>query len=422
MITTLSNGIRVVFVPSSHTLTAAVAVFVNTGSLNESKEENGISHFLEHMAFKGTARRTQQQISSDAERLGAMMNAFTSHEMTAYYIKGLGVHVPTFIDILGDIFCHSIYDPDEIAKERDVILQEYAMYADDPNDVLHHLTMAAAFPNQPLGRKIIGEPKNIKSFTGDDLRRYIGKHHHGSNIIIGVSGSFDQDEALRQIEQAFKEVPADRPKAWQLVTTLPEDQQFTFKAGSVIKKKSVKQAAVSVMFDAPKLADPLHYHYKVAAAAIGDGMSSPLFQEIREKRGLVYQIDAYADAYRRYGTVTIFAGTSTRQVPELLDAISTVIQQHAGALHLPHLERAKNTLSYVAAATYENPFNLLMQHVSYLFSCGAMFDVATEVAAIQAVTSDDATYALHEMCVSRSKVVAAVGRGLIPADIQSVRW
>ncbi len=165
MLITMSNGVRVLTLPSENTQMVSVGVFVNVGSANETVDQNGISHFLEHMAFKGTKRRSYNKISSDAERLGAEMNAFTDRDMTAYFIKGLADHATTFVDILGDIFCNSVFDEAEIEKEREVILQEYRMYADKPSYVAHDLSHEIAYPKQAFGRKIIGEPKNIKAFS-----------------------------------------------------------------------------------------------------------------------------------------------------------------------------------------------------------------------------------------------------------------
>lgn len=415
MLFTLDNGVRVLLIPTENTQTVSVGVFVNTGSANETKYENGISHFLEHMAFKGTKRRSYNKISSDAERLGAEMNAFTDRDMTAYFIKGLSEHATIFVDILGDIFCNSVFDPAEIEKERDVILQEYRMYADKPGYVAHDLTHEIAYPDQAFGRKIIGEPKNIKAFQREDFLNYIDKHYRGSNVIVGVAGKFDDDVVLGAIEKHFTKV---KPAATAAHASLPSYTRSVpqFSSGYAIKKKSVEQCAVSLTFEAVSENDPLYYAYEVAVAAIGDGMSSPLFDEVREKRGLVYSVSAHTDIRHQSGVVTVSAGTTADKIDELLTTVNQVFLDASEKIKPIDMERAKNMLCVQLATSTEKPFNTLLNSVVQMFN-GKTFDVEKELEEIRKVTPAQVKKAIKKI-LSAKKVVVAVGNKIDPEVVK----
>jgi len=448
MLITLPNGVRVLTIQNDHTQTVSVGVFVNTGSANETKYENGISHFLEHMAFKGTKRRSYSKISSDAERLGAEMNAFTDREMTAYFIKGLSNHAPIFIDILGDIFCNSVFDPAEIDKERDVILQEYRMYADKPGYVAHDVTHELAYPDQAFGRKIIGEPKNIKAFQREDFLNYIDKHYRGSNVIVGVAGKFNESEVLAAIEKHFAKVKPDAvaphaslPSYTRSVPqfsgsnvivgvagkfneseVLAAIEKYTrsvpqFSSGYAVKKKSVEQCAVSLTFEAVPETDPLYYAYEVAAAAVGDGMSSPLFDEVREKRGLVYSVGAHADIRHQSGVLSVTAGTTADKVDELLTTVMQVLSDVSEKVKPIDMERAKNMICVHLATSTEKPFNRLLAAVSDTFTYGHIRGIEEELEKIKAVTPAQVKKALKKI-LSAKKVLVVVGNKVDQAVLE----
>lgn len=405
MLYVLPNGVRVLTLPSENTQMVSVGVFVNAGSANETPEENGISHFLEHMAFKGTKRRSYNKISSDAERFGAEMNAFTDRDMTAYFIKGLAEHAPTFIDILGDIFLNSVFDKEEIEKEREVILQEYRMYADKPSYVAHDLSHEIAYQKQAFGRKIIGEPKNIKAFQREDFLAYMDKHYRGTNVIVGIAGKFNEDEAIGLIEKHFLKV---KPLEMLYARGTPE-----FTGGQKYQKKSVEQCAVSVTYPAVGQADPLRPAYEVAAAVIGDGMSSPLFDEVREKRGLVYSVGAHTDIRESSGTLVITAGTTADKLEEYFTTVREVLSAAAAKIKPVDMERAKNMLCVSLATGAEKPFNNLLNAVSGLFINGTVFDTEAEIAKIKAVTPAQVRKVLAKI-LSAEKVAVVVGNKVNP--------
>ena len=413
MLTTMSNGVRVLTVPNENTQTVSVSVFVNVGSANETPAQNGISHFLEHMAFKGTKRRSYNKISSDAERLGAEMNAFTDRDMTAYFIKGLSEHAPIFIDILGDIFCNSVFDEAEIEKEREVILQEYRMYADKPSYVANDVSHDLAYPGQAFGRKIIGEPKNIRAFSRQDFVDYINTHYRGSNVIVGVAGKFNEQEVLAAIEKAFAKV---KPEPCGIVVygamegedALPTREVPVFSSGVAVKKKSVEQCAVSITYEAVSSKDPLYYAYEVATAAIGDGMSSPLFDEVREKRGLVYSVGAHADLRESSGAFVVTAGTTADKLDEFFTTVTQVLSDASAKVKPIDMERAKNMICVQLATATEKPFNTLMYHVQHLFMHGVLGDIEAELAKTKAVTPAQVKKVLAKI-LSAKKVLVVVG-------------
>lgn len=423
MISTLSNGLRVLTLPNENTKMVSVGVFVNVGSSSETKYENGISHFLEHMAFKGTKRRTYNKISSDAERLGAQMNAFTDRDMTAYFINGLSEHAEIFVDILGDIFCNSIFDDAEIEKERQVILQEYRMYADQASYVAHDLAHEIAFKGQAFGRKIIGEPANILSFQHQDFVSYIDQHYRGSNVIIGVSGNFSEDQVLAAVEKHFKKVkPSVNPFGDHGDATFP-----LFTGGHGVKKKAVEQCSVNVLFEAvgirdprdPRRFNPEYYAYEVACAAIGGGMSSPMFDEVREKRGLVYDVSVDADLRASSGVIEVSAGTTVDKIDEYLKTVMQVIQGCSEKIRPVDMELAKNSLCVQLASTAEKPFSTLLNAVSNVFTIGTIPSLDFEADQIRAVTPARAKKALEKI-LSAKKVVTAVGSKIDPTVLEKI--
>jgi len=412
MLIILANGVRVVSIPTE-SKTVSVGVFVNAGSANELPHENGISHFLEHMAFKGTKRRTYSRISSDAERFGAEMNAFTDRDMTAYFISGLPEHAMTFADILGDIFCNSTFDAVELEKEREVILQEYRMYVDRAGHVAHDSAYMTAYKNQAFGRRIIGEPKNIKAFQRQDFLNYVDRWYRGSNVVVGVAGSFDEDKVLAKIEAAFSKV---KPTDWRASgRDVPE-----FAPGMKIIKKPAEQCHVQMMYEAVSDKDPLHRAYQVAAAVLGEGMSSPLFDEVREKRGLVYSVSSDVDIRDSSGVFCVNAGTTADKLESFFDAVEFVMLNHTSKIKSIDMERATNTLCVQTACQMERPFNRIYSAAAELFSHNQTFTVEEELAQIRAVTPAQVKKVINRLVTSRP-VVAVAGNKINPDHLSQFK-
>ncbi len=304
----LPNGVRVVTEHMPGLRSASVGVWVTVGGRHERLEQNGIAHFLEHMAFKGTARRSALEIAEAIEDVGGYINAYTSREMTAYYARVLESDVMLALDVIADIVLNPEFEEGEIEVERGVILQEIGQAHDTPDDVVFDWLQEAAYPDQAMGRTILGEAARVQSFHRHDLFGFVKERYGPNQIIISAAGAVDHDEIVRTVEKLFGHLES-RPSA------KPDPARFV--GGERLEIKPLEQVHFALAFEAPGYASPDIYTAQIFATAIGGGMSSRLFQEVREKRGLCYSIFAQASAYADSGMTTIYAGTSSEDLPEL---------------------------------------------------------------------------------------------------------
>ena len=319
--TTLSNGFRVVTEHMPHVKSAALGVWVSAGSRNETLPEAGLSHMLEHMAFKGTTRRTARGIVEEIEDVGGDLNAYTDYEMTAYQARVLAEHVPLALDIIADILRDSSILPEEIERERQVILQEIGERNDMPSMVAMETLQEIAFPDQPLGRPIIGSPESVMSFERDVIDGYMKRHYVPSRMILSAAGFVDHDAIVRDAERLFGDMPAREVTPVEPGLYAPGRQQIV---------KPSEQAHLVFGFDAPDSRDiEAQFRAQTAAAVLGGGMSSRLFQQAREERGLCYSIFSYADSFADAGLLTVYAATSAEQSHELAALILDVMERTA---------------------------------------------------------------------------------------------
>ncbi|MEM6422140.1 MAG: pitrilysin family protein, partial [Pseudomonadota bacterium] len=311
---------------------ACVGVWVEAGSRHEDESLNGVAHFLEHMAFKGTARRDARQIAEEIEDVGGHLNAYTSRERTAYYARVMGTDVPRAIDIIADIVLNPALDAAELELERHVILSEIGQVNDTPDDVIFDWLQETAYAAQPLGRPILGSSARVSAFGETDLRRFIGAHYHPGSMILAAAGDVDHDAVVRLAETAFGHLagqgPADRVAA-------------RFTGGERRVDKGLEQAHFALGLAAPGFLDPGFHAAQIAAMALGGGMSSRLFQEAREKRGLCYTIFAQNQAHEETGILTVYAGTSGDDLRDLVDLTAEELTRAATDLTEAELARAK---------------------------------------------------------------------------------
>lgn len=306
---TLANGLRVATDTMPHAQTVTVEVCVDTGSRYETPENNGISHFLEHMAFKGTERRSAQDIAKEFDAIGGHFNAYTSREHTVYYAKVLKNDLPVAMDILGDILQHSVFDPEEVARERGVILQEIAQTNDTPDDIVFDYFQEVAYPDQPLGRSILGTEALVSSFTRDDITAYVNQHYHGPQMVLAAAGNIEHDTLQALAEKTFSSLK-NTPQA-NIAPAL-------YKGGEQRKPKDLEQVHLVLGFQGISYLDPEIYTMQLLSLILGGGMSSRLFQEIREKRGLVYSVYSFSSSYRDGGMFGVYAGTGEEHLKELV--------------------------------------------------------------------------------------------------------
>ncbi len=329
---TLSNGFRIVTEHMPSLESASIGVWVMAGGRHERLEQNGIAHFLEHMAFKGTCTRSALDIAEAIEDVGGFINAYTSREMTAYYVRVLGQDVPLALDVISDILLNPVFDPAEIEIERGVILQEIGQSLDTPDDVVFDWLQEAAYRDQALGRSILGPAERVRSFNRDNLIGFVKERYGPEQMILSAAGAVDHDEIVRMAENLFGGLAAKGE-------ILIDPANFT--SGEHREVKDLEQAHFTLALEGPNYANDDIYTAQIFASTLGGGMSSRLFQEVREKRGLCYSTFAQAGAFADSGMMTIYAGTSGEQLHELANLVIDEIKRAAVDMSEPEVARAR---------------------------------------------------------------------------------
>ena len=415
-LTTLPNGLRVVTANLPGFDSAAVAAFVDSGSRNEAADENGIAHFLEHMAFKGTTSRTALDIAREVEILGSNINAYTSQGITAYFVTGLASTVEKSVAIIGDVLTASVFDDAEIAIEKGVILQEISRSYDNPSSLAFNGFGAAAYPGQALGRSILGLPDFIKSVTRENFVSFVDRFYVAKNIIVVGSGDIEHAAFVQMVERYFAaipsraSIPAEAPARW---------------VGGFGRATSAKfeQVTALIGWDSVPETDDRVYAHQLLAKAIGGGMSSPLFQEVREKRGLVYSVHGSHDSGPDFGEFLLFAGTTPDKLDEVIKVSCGVFLDAHRVVSDDDLMRARNGELVSLATIKERPFGLARFLASNLFEHGRLIEPDAKKRAIEAVRIGDLTDAAR-MIFATNPAVSLVGPvpntdylGMIKAEI-----
>jgi len=379
-ITTLANGLRIVTESMLEMQSASVGIWVMAGGRHETVEQNGIAHFLEHMAFKGTTRRTALQIAEEIEDVGGYINAYTSKEMTAYYARCLSGDVALALDVISDIVLHPIFDPKEIETERHVILQEIGQALDTPDDIIFDWLQEASYPDQPFGRTILGPAERVESFTAADLRAFVSQHYAPNRMILSAAGGVNHDDIVAQAIEIFGKI------------TAKDDTTFDPAHFSGIERREVKkleQAHFAMSFNAPGYRHPDVYTAQVYATAMGGGMSSRLFQKVREEHGLCYTIFAQSGAYEDTGSITLYAGTSKEKLGQLAELTIDELKRAGQDMSDAEVARAKAQLKAGLLMGLEGPSNRAERNARLLSVWGRVADPAEAVARIDAVTTED---------------------------------
>lgn len=313
---TSNNGLRIVLEPVPTVRSVTIGIWVLTGSRNETEENSGISHFLEHMFFKGTKTRTAQQIAESFDSIGGQVNAFTSKEYTCYYARVLDTYKEYALEVLSDMFFHSTFPEDEVEREKKVVIEEIKMYEDSPDDHVHDLLSQASFGNHPLGRSILGTEQHVKSFSKQTLLDHIQTFYTPNNVVVSVAGNIDPS-FIQTIEKHFNQFNLTQK---EITRTKPE-----FMHESITKNKDTEQAHLCLGFKGLAISDEKIPGMMIVNSVLGGGMSSKLFQEIREKRGLAYSVFSYHTSYLDSGLLAIYAGTNKEQLTVLQTTIKDTI-------------------------------------------------------------------------------------------------
>lgn len=313
---TLDNGFRIVMEKIDYVRSASIGIWVKVGSNNENDETNGMSHFIEHMLFKGTKNRKASKIAEDIDNLGGQINAFTSKECTCFYVKVLDENINEAVDILSDMFFNSLFLPEEIEKEISVVIEEIKMYEDSPEDVVHEKLTEIIFQNSPMANNILGSEKNLKSFTQSKIIDFMKKNYSPNNTIISIAGNFDEDSFVDLVKSKFEN--------WQNEHVFHQDIDGTYNRKVLGIHKDLEQLHMSIGNKTIGRHDSKYYPLLILNNIFGGTMSSRIFQEVREKKGLVYSIYSYVSNYSNSGIFSIYAGMSYDQVE---DALKTIIAE-----------------------------------------------------------------------------------------------
>jgi len=387
-LTTLANGVRVLAIRVPQVASASVAVFVRTGSAHESRALNGASHFVEHMLFKGTLMRDARLINLDAERLGAEVNAHTDKDHTAYYMHGMAEHATRFVAMLGDIVRFASFPPAELERERQVLLHECTEDEDDPLSTAFKLFDKACYGLHPVAQSVIGPRRNIERFTRDELMGYVQRQYSGANIVVGAAGNIDPDAIVKEAQAVFGSMPAGQPNA-----VAPAE----YRGGIATRRIAGSSQAHAVLgFPIPALADD-DPASTVAAAVFGEGMSSPLMDQIREQRGLAYYAACSADVLELGGQFVVEASTAPEQLDALLGDVLRLLAAQAGSVAAVDLERAQNQLAVRRLRAHERPYRRLEDAVLDLFARGRLRSGDEWLAGMRAVTAADVRGAFARM-------------------------
>jgi len=405
----LSNGLRVVSHEMPHLGTVALGLWVASGARHESQSEHGISHLLEHMAFKGTRRRSALEIVEEIEQVGGDLNAATSLDTTCYYARVLKDDVHVALDILADIIQNSLYADDELEREREVILQEIASTRDSPDDTVYDLFQDAAFPGQALGRPILGTPESVTGFSSNDLRRFLSARYRAGSMVLSAAGNIKHETLVKYAEKLFGGLPeGEASKATSAI----------YVGGSRLSARPFEQAHVVLGYRGLAYRDPDFYTAQVLSGLLGGGMSSRLFQEVREKRGLCYSIYSSAWGLSDVGLLSVHASTGPETLQELVD----VVQQELSRIvsEKPderEIQRAKAQLKTGLLMSLESSVSRAEQMARQLLAFDRLLPADELIGKVDAVTGEAVRHVAERLISGSEMSIARVGGNQV-GDVQ----
>lgn len=402
---TCHNGVRIVSEHIPHVRSISVGIWVGVGSRSELPEENGITHFIEHMLFKGTKTRTARQIAEEFDRIGGEINAFTSKESTCYYAKVLDHHGELAVSILADMFFNPEFANIELEKERQVVLEEILMSEDAPDDDVHEQLWRVMYPTDALGLPILGTSKTLQTFTKDTILQYMDKHYYPENIVISVAGNITKD-LLLHIEKLFSRFERS-PKAVETTLTFP-----AFHSGRYVKQRDVEQSHIAISYPAIGVMHPDLNSFIVLNNIIGGNTSSRLFQEVREDRGLAYTIFSYQSCYKDVGALTIYSSTTNQQLALLQQTINETLDAVRSArVTKTELENAKEHLKGSFVLDLEGTSARMSRNGKNELVHGRHKTIDETISEIDSVSMDKID-SLIDSILSTEPAVAIIGQGI----------
>lgn len=399
-LTTLPNNLRIVTDHIDGMHSTALGIWIGVGTRNEDMKYNGAAHMVEHMLFKGTKRHNARQIAEVLENVGGRMNAYTSREITSYHAHVLKEDTHLALDLLADMLQHSTLPDDEVARERDVILQEIGMCADTPDDIIFDYYFETAWADQALGAPILGTADIIANMQKEALQNYITQHYTPKNIVISAAGYVDHEAFVKDVERLFNALPPDQ-----------EDNNLkpaNYTGGERLETKDLEQTHVVQGYKAPSRLSDDYYTTKALAMILGGGMSSRLFQEVREKRGLAYAVYAFYSAHRDDATLGIYAGTAPEKVKELMPVIQNEIDKISTSITEAELNRAKAQLKSGLVMGRESMMSRADQNAKYLIYRNTPLNVEQTIRNIDKI-NPEGIYSAAQKIFTTSKTLCQLG-------------
>lgn len=399
---TLDNGLKLIVNQMSGLMSVTMGILVHTGASQENDKEDGISHFIEHMTFKGTKKRTSFQISDEMDRIGAQMNAFTGKDMTCYYAKSTTGHAEEAFEILADIFLESTFPEEEMEREKGVIIEEINMNEDTPDDLCLDLLSQAFYGERGYGRNILGPKSNVSGFTKSDIAAYLEKHYVPDNIVISMSGNIDIKLAEDMVLKYFSGMDRRCCKRGEVKVDL--------KCKSVYKHKDIEQVHIGIAFPSVKRYDKLYDATQIMNTILGGGVSSRLFQTVREELGLAYTVYSYVSAYAETGALSVYAGVNAEKYKSSVDAIYKCIDDiKKKNISYEEFIRGKEQLVSSSIFAQESTSSQMLLFGKELLYSGRIYDFEDRVNKINAVTLDDVLEAAAVNFNYDEKAVSLVG-------------
>lgn len=400
-ITCLPNGLNVITHAMPHMETVALGIWVKAGARDEHIEENGTAHFLEHMAFKGTKRRNAREIAEEIESAGGEINAATGMETTTYYARVLKNDWRMALDILADILIESVLDEGELERERDVILQEIAAANDQPDDLVFDLAQAASYGSHPLGRSILGTELSVGTFNRKSILAWRNRNYWASRIVVAAAGNIDHAAFSAEAEKLMGHIERGQQPQREPPHFVPLEQ---------CQQKPLDQTHVVLSFSAPGYRDPEVYQLQVLSSILGGGMSSRLFQEVREKRGLCYSVFSFGSAYEDAGQLGVYAASSPENAEELLDVTSGVMMSAAERVSDAEVARAKAQIKSSLVMNLESASSRADQIARQFLAFGNVPEISTLVSKVEDVTGDQVRELAAKIFRNNTPSLSAVGQ------------
>ncbi len=402
-ITKLPSGLTVITDTMAHLETAALGVWAGVGGRDEREDEHGISHLLEHMAFKGTTNRSAREIVETIEAVGGDLNAATSTESTAYFARVLKADVPLALDVLSDILANPAFDADELEREKSVIAQEIGASQDTPDDVVFEHLNELAFPDQPIGRSLLGTEQTLSGFDRQMLQNYLSTHYRGPDMVVAAAGAVEHERVVDEASKRFASFEAAQaPK--------PTPAMFG-KGGSKIIARDLEQAHLTLALEGLPQRDHALFSLQVFTNILGGGMSSRLFQEVREKRGLCYAIYSFHASYADTGFFGLYTGTDPNDAPEMMEVIVDVINDAAETLTEAEIARAKAQMKAGLLMALESCSARVEQLARHILAYGRPLPASELIERIEAVTLESTQAAAHALLSRSRPAVVALGNG-----------